>query len=320
MAKLQINEDLIKTITNQNKDKFLKNRNKTVNTLVALSVDALSKKVSYINTKNVILQPVNELINDSYVDNSNCVYFLGIENAQLELNSTKKLNIWKNFKYRLVYAWKNRKVFKRKRRFWRKRKINKDEGNLEKIKFDPAKYSMFNLAEDLQTSMVNFLTETSIIELKDTMLKIIGKDDFGSTASIIIYLVSYSNGKFKYFLPNKRGFVELDINSRVNKINEKITAVGPNFVDVLKVFNTLYYNINSHMPNQIFMESLLCSVPNELFEGNDIYKVFKKIINYVSIRSLSSIQSINDSSKNICNDNVCGNCAIYFNKMVNLVI
>ena len=309
MAKLQINEDLIKTITNQNKD-----------TLVALSVDALSKKVSYINTKNVILQPVNELINDSYVDNSNCVYFLGIENAQLELNSTKKLNIWKNFKYRLVYAWKNRKVFKRKRRFWRKRKINKDEGNLEKIKFDPAKYSMFNLAEDLQTSMVNFLTETSIIELKDTMLKIIGKDDFGSTASIIIYLVSYSNGKFKYFLPNKRGFVELDINSRVNKINEKITAVGPNFVDVLKVFNTLYYNINSHMPNQIFMESLLCSVPNELFEGNDIYKVFKKIINYVSIRSLSSIQSINDSSKNICNDNVCGNCAIYFNKMVNLVI
>ena len=204
MAKLELNRDLILTITNQNKNKFLNNINKTVNNLVGLSVDALSKKVSYISTKNVILQPANELINNSFVDNSSCTYLLGIENAQLEINSAKKLNTWNNFKNRLIFAWKNRKMIKRKRRIWRKKKRNKDEGNIEKIKFDPTKYSMFELAEDLQTSMVNFLSETSIIELQDTRLRIVGKDDFGSTTSIIIYLVSYSNGKYKYFMPNKK--------------------------------------------------------------------------------------------------------------------
>ena len=90
MAKLELNRDLILTITNQNKNKFLNNINKTVNNLIGLSVDALSRKVSYISTKNVILQPANELINNSFVDNSSCTYFLGIENAQLEINSAKK--------------------------------------------------------------------------------------------------------------------------------------------------------------------------------------------------------------------------------------
>ena len=74
------------------------------------------------------------------------------------------------------------------------------------------------------------------------------------------------------------------------------------------------------MPNQIFIESVLYSVPNELFVGNDIYKVFLKIINYIAVRNTNTIQSINDATKNINNDITCGNCAFYFSRMLNMLI
>ena len=116
MSNIKVNRDLVLSIVKQDKKKFVRNIEKLVNSLVAQSVDALSKKVSYINLKNVTLQPVNELLNNSFVDNSKCIYLLGIENAQLELNTTKKLNFWRNLKERFKFAWSNRKLFKRRRK------------------------------------------------------------------------------------------------------------------------------------------------------------------------------------------------------------
>ena len=179
---------------------------------------------------------------------------------------------------------------------------------------------MFQLAEDLQNTMVNYLSETSLIELKDTSLRIIGRDDFGSTSSIVLYLVSYSNGNYKYFSPKKKGFTVVNINSRLEKVNAKIKGVGKNFVKMLKIFNTLYYNVNGHIPNQIYIESVLCFCPDELFEGNDIYKTYLKIINFLAIKTIKNVKSINDESKNINEDPVCGKgSSMYFNRMLNSI-
>ena len=116
MPNIQITRELINSIANQDNKKFVKNINKKVNETVALAIDNLSSKVSYINLKNVVLQPVNELINNSFVDNSSCVYFLGVDSAQLEINTTRKMNFWRNFKERLKFAWQNRKLFNRRRK------------------------------------------------------------------------------------------------------------------------------------------------------------------------------------------------------------
>ncbi len=319
MAKFKITSDLVNSIVKQDHSKYLKNINKNINQVLALSIDALSKKVSYINVKNVLLQPVNELITNSFVDNSGCVYFLGIDNAQLELNTMKKTNIWRNFKERLKYAWSARKLFKRRRRRSRRKRELQQIEELSKVKFDPSKYSIYNLAEDLQTSMCNNLSETTILSLKDSKISIIGKEDFGSNTEITIYLVSHNEQSFKYFSANKRGFIEVNINSRLEQISLKLNDVGDNFNKLLKIFNTLYYNVNGHMPNQVYLESLLCAVPNELFDGMDIYKVFLKVINFLKVKSIRNIQSINDMTKNINEDIVCGNCGIEFNKLFNLI-
>ena len=242
MGKIQVSKGLILSIASQDNKKFVKNINTNVNELLTLSIDALSKKVSYINIKNVVLQPANEILNNSFLNNSNCIYLLGIDNPQLEINSTKQLNLWRNFKERLKFAWQNRKSTKRKRkRLFQRKKYVEQDSKPRDIKIDSNKYSVFDLAEDLQNSLVNFLSETTLIKKRDSIIEIYGKDDFGSTSVIVLYLMSYSDGIFKYFKPDKRKNIEIDINSRMNAITSKSKLVGVNFTKMLKIYNLKIY-------------------------------------------------------------------------------
>jgi len=318
MPKIQITRELINSIANQNNKKFVKNVNNRVNETLALAIDNLSSKVSYINLKNVTLQPVNELITNSFVDNSNCVYFLGIENAQLEMNTAKKMNFWHNFKERLKFAWENRKAFGKRKKKKRKKKMKLEEQKPH-TRIDPSKYSIYNLAEDLQESLSNYLSETTIITLFDNAVEIVGKDDFGSNTSIIVYLVNMSENIFKFYAGRKKGFINIDIKKRIDIVNDKIKQVGENYVKMLKIINSLFYNVNGFMPNQFYIESVLNSCPNELFNNKDIYKVYIKIINYLSLKTIRNIKSINDETKTINEDIVCGNAGIAFNKMLNVI-
>ncbi len=317
MAKIEVSKELINNIANQENKKYIKQINKIVNSLVAESVAKLSEKISYISIKNVVLQPANELVTGAIIDNSLLVYFLGVNSPQLQLNTQQKTNVWKNFKERLKWAWQNRKTILKKRR--RKRKKKKELERMEHFKFDPTKYNIYNLTEDMQYAMANFLTETSLIYLNNNKLEIIGKDDFGANTKIVIYLVSYDNVNFKYFAGKKKGFIDINFDKRIEVLQNKINEVGENFIKMLKIFNYLFYNANSYGANQIFMESVLCSIPNELYDGQDIYKVFMKIVNYISIKSLKDVKSITND-KSIFKDITCQNNGIGFNKMMSTII
>lgn len=319
MPKIEISRELITSIANQDNKKFVKNINKKVNEKLALAIDNLSAKVSYINLKNVALQPVNELISNAFVDNSNCVYFLGIESAQLEMNTNQKVNFWKNFKERLKFAWDNRKYFNRRKRKKRRRKKIDVDSKPHEVNFDPNKYSIYNIAEDMQHAISEYLSQTSIISLSDNMIHIVGREDFGSNTSIVIYFVNLNESCYKYYAGRKKGFIEININKRVEMLNEKINEVGQNFIKMIKVFNSLFYNVNGYMPNQVYIESVLYSCPNDFYEGNDIYKVFIKIVNYLSLTTIRNIKSMNNESKTINEDIVCGNNGIAFNKMLNII-
>ena len=320
MPKIQISKELINSIANQNNKKFVNNVNQRVNETLSLAIDSLSSKVSYINKKNVVLQPLNELLNNSFVDNSSCVYFLGVDSAQLEINTAKKSNFWANFKEKLKFAWQNRKAFTKRKSKKRRKKLKVEDNSEKKIKkFDASKYSIFDLTEDLQISLSNFLSETSMITLFDNSLRIIGKEDFGSNIEIIIYVVNLSENTFKYYAGRKKGFLTFDLSNRIKQLDDKINIVGENFTKMLKIFNALFYNVNGFMPNQIFIESILISCPNELFSDNEIYNVYKKILNYISLTSIRLIKSINDPTKTINEDVLCGNCGIGFNKMINYI-
>ncbi len=312
MSTIKISKDLIISVAKQDKSQFVNETGDMVNKILSSAIEQLSKKVSYINLDNVILQPVNELLNGAFVDNSNFTYILGINNPQLELNTYKKQNFWRNFKERLKYAWKNRKKNRKKRfRFKRKRKVEE----VKEVKFDPTKYNIYDLAEDLQNSLLPFLSETSLVTLRDNILRIYGKEDFGVNTAIEIFLANYNTDDvLKFYGGRKKGFIDINIGKRIDNLRIKMKATGKNFTKILKIFNTVFYNVNNFMPNQIYLESVLCFCPNELFKGDDIYKIFLKLINYITVKGLRNIPSINDETKTIYDDEVCGNIGIAFAK------
>lgn len=319
MAKLKISKELITNIAEQENLKYINTISKKTNQILSVALKKMSTQVSYLTMDNIVLQPVNELMSGAFVDNSSFVYFLGIKNAQLEMNTGRKTPIWQSIKERLKYAWTNRKMYKRKRK---KKKKKKEENNIDikQQEFDPSKYTIYNLTEDLQNALTNYLSESSIIYINGNQLQIVGKDDFGSNTRIIIYVVNYDGEYYKYFTgKKKKEFININIQSRYKALESKIEAVGDNFIKMIRIFNSLYYNANNIIPNQVFIESILCSCPEDLFYGKTIYNCFLKIVNYLSVKSLKNIISINDSNKTIFQDDVCGNCSFGFNKMMNLI-
>ncbi len=313
MPKVKITKQLVEMIAEKDNSQFVSTINDKVNGLLSLAVENLADKVSYISTGNVTLQPINEIFNNAFVDGSEYVYLLGVENAQLQLNTIKKEGIWKNFKKRVVYFWKNRKALRKKKKRRRKKDNDKPQPS---VNFDQTSYTIFDLAEDLQQSLSNFLTETSMIYLDKNTIQIVGKEDLGSNVKIVIHVISQEKQIFKHFISMKSGYLDINLANRFHLLSEKQFYVGENLIKMLRVFNSLYFNVNGRLPNQIFMESVLCAVPEDLFQGDDIYKVYLKIVNYISLKSIRTIKSINDPSKTIHDDKVCGGCGIGFNKML----
>ena len=322
MNKISINKELINNIANLENKKYIKQTNKLINNIIGATIEKMEQQVSFVSLKNTILQPVNELLTGAIIDNSAFIYILGINNPQLELNTIKGESLWKNFKEKFIIAWRNRKsIFNRRKRKKKKFKKNKDE-NLQFTNkpIDVTKYNLSNLVEDFQSKIILFLSETSLTYLFEDRLELVGKDDFGANTKIVIYPMIYDGNIYKYYVNKKKGFVEINLENRIANIEKKISEVGENYIKMLKIFNYLYFNVNLSMCNQIFLESILCSIPNNFYIGEDIFKVFLKIINYLSINKLKDVKSINNNSLSIYKDEVCQNSGLGFYKMINSVI
>lgn len=314
-----IDKQLIESIVRKKNDEFIDKVYEKLNLIVSNAVDDLSQQIAYINLDNVILQPANELISGAFTDNSKFIYLLGIDSAQLELNTLKSTNFWKDLKNRLIYAWKFRNTRRAKRKE-RKRKKQQEKdvaANQVVYNFDPSKYNIYSLCEDLQSAIAKFSALTTIVYLEDTRIRLIGKDDYGANTQIIIYPVIYNGEVYKFYAGRKKGFVEINVSLRAQNLNQKFENCGQNFIDMIKVFNVLYFYANKTMPNQIFIESILTSCPNELFKGEDAYTVFVKIINYLTMTSVKDIKSINNLNKTIFTDPLSSSSALGYEKFIN---
>ena len=313
MSQIKITKGMINSIANKDNSKYVDTINDKVNNLFANAIERLSSQISYISLDSSILQPINELLSGAMNDNSQFSYFLAIDNPQLELNTLNKTNFWNNFKNRLKFAWENRRKRKKK-----KKKKNEDPSKAVSFDFDPTKYSIYDLTKDLQDTLIQYLSETSIVYARDNKLQIVGKEDFGSNVVINIDIVTNNEMLFKYF-NGKKKFIEIDMQNRFDSLNQNIELKGENFVKMIRIFNLLYFNANKTFANQVFMESILNYCPKELFEG-EIYSCFIKIINYLSIKSLKEIKSVNNPNKTVLTDIVCGNNAYGYQKMLNSIM
>lgn len=301
----------IENIIANNNFEFIETLQEKVANLLSLAIEELSQRVPFISLENTILQPVNETFNGAFTPMSKYVYFLGINSPQLEVNSLNRSINFKKLRQRFVQAW-----YDTKRRKSKRRKKKEEEESHRYSEFEPGKYGLENLRRDLQLAMVKNLSVTSIVYNTSDRLIIQGKDDFSSVAQIEIIPVIYDGEIFKYFISKRKGFLPVNIEERLINFNIKSEIVGENFYNVLKIFNNLFKNITKENVNQIFVESLLYNVPNDLFVGDDVYQVVVNIINYLSMTDVSKFVSIENKKENIFKSKLTGNSAALFNRFM----
>ena len=126
-------------------------------------------------------------------------------------------------------------------------------------------------------------------------------------------------GNYKIFINRKKGFYKLNFAKRAEIVNQKMQDVGENFVSMLKILNTLFRTSSRSGlgPNQIFLESLLCGVPDEFYIGTDIYQVFLKIVNYLNLTDVGNFKSVLNPELTISQDRATKLNQIAFTRFLN---
>ena len=290
-----ISKSLIESIANSDYAEFAENTEAKVSTLVSLAVEDMAFSIPFVSTQKCILQPVNETFNGAVTAESEFMYFLGFDSPQIEINCLQKKK--------------------------KKRKKGQKQEQVPQYEFDTEKYNIDSLKDDLQKAFVKNLTTTSIVYNQDRCLRVIGRDEFGPKTQIFIYPCLYdsSDGTYKFLISRKKGFYKINFTKRAELINQKIDAVGVNYIKMLKILNTLFRTSSkySYAPNQIFLESLLYGVPDEFYVGDSIYDVFIKIVNYLNLTDVSNFKSILNPEITISQDKATKSNQIAFTRFLN---
>ena len=311
MKEIVLDEKFIKGIAESDSTEFNEGVQEKVYNLIELSIEGLSAIVPFVSVDNVALQPINETFNGAFTPMSKFIYFLGINSPQMEMNCLNKGVNFKKLKQNFIQAWHDTKRRKSKRR-----KKKEEEERHKYTEFEPEKYDLDSFRKDLQLEMVKNLSTSTIIYNSYDRIIIQGKEDFGSVSQIEIVPVIYDGETYKYFLSKKKGFLSINMNERLLNFNMKYEMAGENFFVMLKIFNNLYRNFTKESVNQIFLESLLYNIPNELYKANDIYVVFKNIINFLNMTNVADFVSIENKSEKIFKSKKTGNSAALFVKFM----
>lgn len=288
--KRDLNKDLIEGLRDSTNLEFVNNLNYTVFSLVDQALKALSNKSSFIQPEKAYFMPVNEIYTGATTSQSAYAYFLGIANTEIELNSTDKKHLFKNFWKRIVRAWKMSKKKKKK-----KKKI--EERSLTVVTKE--KYTIDDLRNDFVYYLSNLISTSSIIYEYEDHIMVVGKEDFGTNVKISIYITMYDekNGVFKMYNGRKNRYYDVDLNERFKNLANKMESCE-NFVNMIKIYNSIYSRAYSKVPNQILIESLVYNCPAVLFE-HDVYQTFLNVSNYIRMIDVDALRSICDNTKSI---------------------
>ena len=289
--KRDLNKDLIEGLRDSTNVEFVDNLNYATFALVNQALIDLSNKSSYIQPEKAYLTPVNEIYLHAMTSQSEYTYFLGIANTEIELNSLDKKHYFKNLWKRFVRAFKMSRKKKKKKR--------KDKEITPTVSVTKEKYTIDELKNDFIYYLSNLISTSSIIYEYEDHISIIGKEEFGTNVKINIYITMYDekNGIFKMYNARKNRYYEVDLNERFKNLNEKINSCE-NFINVVKIYNSLYSKAYNKVPNQILIESLVFNCPDILFE-HDIYQTFLNVSNYIRMTDTDALRSICNNSKSV---------------------
>ncbi len=316
--KYNLNKDLIEGLRDSTNNEFVGNINFLIYSLIEEAVKELAVKSSFIQLDKIRVEPVNEIYLGAVCSNSEYTYFLGIPNKEIELNSLEKKHYFKNLWNRFVRAWRITRNKPKKRR--KKDKDTVNDANIPDRNI--TKYTIDDLKSDIVTQLSNLVTPSTIIYEYEDHISILGREDLGANVKVNIYVCLYDdkNDIYKLYNNRKNKFYEIDMKQRFKNLDNKLETCGENFVDMVRVYNSLYSKSYNKIPNQILIESLLCACPDSLY-SNDLYQTFINISNYIRLTDVSAIRSVCDNTKAIFKEKliVDVNAQVDFSRLIRLL-
>ena len=291
--KSALDRELVENLNESVNQNFAETLNSVVYNLVETALGEIEQKSPFIKLDKCVMIPVGETYTGAFCQQSDYTYFLGIDNPTIAYNTTKKRNWWK-------HIWKTFKSYWRIGR--KKKKKKKNEQEYVPITFE--KYQIKDLKADLILKMSNYMQETSVAYEFPNQITLVGPEDFGPGVRVNI-VICYYEGKtntFKLYSASKNKFVDINFGSRFDAIDQKRNEVGEMFVNIAKIINQVFSKSFGYVPNQLIVESLLYSVPNNLYVDDDVYQTFVNVANYIRFKDPRTIPSIANPDKTFLKD------------------
>ena len=135
------------------------------------------------------------------------------------------------------------------------------------------------LKNDLFDEIVRHMSNLSIIYNQPYKIKVVANQELGITFNI--YVGIKVGETTKIWNPALNDFDVYNLKNLQNKVSEKTKKLGPNFLEIFRIFNNLYYYINKRQPIIGLIESIMFSIPENLFNGSS-EDCFCSIINYLN--------------------------------------
>ena len=112
-------------------------------------------------------------------------------------------------------------------------------------------------------------------------------------------------GSYNYYSHAKNKFENIDFKNRFKILEEMYQNYEEKVINLLRIFNALYFNLYDNNANSILIESLVYNLPKETYEKKSNYEMFVFATNYLANTKISSLVSIVDQSKKIFQDKLC---------------
>lgn len=290
-----LNSNIIKEFAKSVDNSSFNQAYSKVNQYINDALSIIKKRNPYINNYDIFI--ANEAFSDAEFYASTLDIFIVFNAVQIELNQEK--NKENKFIKSIKYFWQsfqdNFFIFRSK-----KRKNNKYLKKVEKKVMLLEKYNVTTLYNDILVQLSKQMYNKTELYINSNKITIIGEEEFG--LPINIYPVFYvDEEKFKLYNIKTDKNIIIDFKDRFQNVEIKNLQTNDNYINQIRIFNNIYWNIFKQKPNQIFIESLIFSCPNNLFV-NDVVETTINLVNYIKNNTMQNLKSICDETIDLFNE------------------
>ncbi len=263
-----------------------------INKLINRAMFIITSKNSLIYDYEVLIG--NEALTKTATPYSSLDIYLLLDAVQLELNYEKnnKKNVLKHIKSFFVDFFNNFKLVKSKNT---KKRLKTIQKRVEKI----TNYDVLSFCYDLQVNLCKKLSINTKTVITNTGIKIMGKEELG--VEVNIYPVFQGEDYDTIYNLKTKKHTIINFNDKIPNFDAKNLETDNQYERQIKLFNSIFFNIFERNANQIFIESLLYNVPDNLFVKDD-YITFVNVLNFLKNSTMQNFVSICDKNVNLFKD------------------